>query len=113
MPAYHFTNGRIGTTLQTLVTADRPLVVTALIACNTATANRNFDLRHVPADEEATDDHAIYHLTVIRTDSTLFLETPIFLQIGDSLQAYASAVDSVTVHVYALDYESWVRRGAG
>ena len=113
MPAYHYTNGRVGTTLQTLVTADRSLVVTAIIACNTATSTRTFDLRHVPADETATDDHSIYHLYTIRNDSTLLHEVPLFLQAGDSLQAYASAADSVTVHVYALDYESWIRRGAG
>ena len=113
MPAYHYPNGRIGTTLETLVRADRPLVVTSIVVCNTDTSNRNFDLRHVPADEAATDDHSLFHLLVVRSNNSQTIELDLYLQTGDSLQAYGSAADVLAVHVYALDYETWLARRTG
>lgn len=113
MPGYRFSAGRVGTGLTTIVRAEAPLVVTSVVICNTDTSNRDVDLRHVPADEDASDDHAIFHLLVVRANTTQTLEVPIYLQVGDALQAYASTADVVAVHAYALDYDSYLEAGGG
>ena len=112
MPSYHYNNGMLGTAPTPLLVADRALVVTSLIVCNTSGGNLTYDLRHVPADQTASDDHAIYHLQTIRTNVTAITETPLFLQPGDSLEAYASAGNAVATHLYYLDYESWISGGS-
>lgn len=107
MPAYRSSKGRLLTTFQPICRADRQIVVVAMILCNTDTSNRTFQIQHVPADGETSDDHALFHDTQIRSKVTQILDTPIFMEAGDSIQALASVADKVAMNIYTQDYDSF------
>ena len=97
MPAYRASRGRLLTTSQTIHRAEREVVVVSMILCNTDTSNRTFQIQHVPADGDASDDHALFH------------DTPIFMETGDSITALASVADKVAMQLYYLDYDQYLR----
>tara|TARA_Y100000004_G_C8842698_1_gene381213 strand:- start:280 stop:531 length:252 start_codon:yes stop_codon:yes gene_type:complete len=80
-----------------------------MILCNTDTSNRTFQIQHVPADGDASDDHALFHDTQIRSKVTQIIDTPIFMETGDSITALASVADKVAMQLYYLDYDQYLR----
>lgn len=109
MPAYRSSKGRLLTTFQPILRADSQIVVVAMMLCNTDTSNRTFQIQHVPADDDTSDDHALFHDTQIRSKVTQIIETPIFMEAGDSIQALASVTDKIAMNIYSQDYESYLR----
>ncbi len=113
MPSNRYTKGRLAASLEEIFRADRESVVTAIVVCNTSSSNRTFEIQHVPADESASDDHCLFHDSIIRANVTTIIDTPVFLSPGDAIFAGASAAAAVAFSIYVLDYASYLNaRGA-
>ena len=110
MPAMRYTKGRLTAALQEVYRAERSSVVTGIYVVNTDTSVRTFDLQHVPADESTSLDHSLFYNNQIRAKTTQIIDTPIFLETGDTIHALASVTNVVALTLYVLDYASFLSR---
>ena len=109
MPGEHHSIGRLTADLTPILIATRRTVVKTLIVCNTDTANQTYDVLHVPADESSADDHALFFNTAIKSKHTQVVDTYIYLNVGDRIEALASTAAKISMSLYSIDYDSYVQ----
>jgi len=110
MPAHRFSNGFLTASISEVFRADKEMVVTAFVICNTSGSNRTYEIQHVPADESASDEHCLYHSQQVRTGINQTVETAIYLNPGDSIHAAASVGGDVAFSAYVMDYSSYISK---
>lgn len=110
MAAERYNHGFLTTSLRMIVRAeDRPMVVRSFWVCNTGGSNTTWNLQHVPADEDPSNEHSLIFETIMRSKITDRYESPIFLLPGDELHALAAVSNVVTLTFYLQPYDEWVR----
>ncbi len=109
MPGEHHSIGRLTADLTPILIASRRTVVKTLIVCNTDTSNQTYNLLHVPADESSADDHALFFNTAIKSKTTQAVDTYIYLNVGDRIEALASVAGKIAMSLYSIDYDSYVQ----
>ncbi len=104
--------GTLKTTAQTIfICANNESARVDLIWVSNATSsNHNFTLHHVQSQDVAAANNALQYQTIVRANISVQMDGPVYLRPGDSLQALASANDSINLHVYVAmvgaDYET-------
>ena len=107
---YRFSNGLLPAAAEEVVRVSHsPMVITSMWFANADTSKREVTVYHVPADQDVGDDHLLLHSLDVRIDSTVINDTPIYLEQGDSVWAFADVADKVAASFYAIPFHSWER----
>lgn len=110
MSADRYNHGFLTTTSKEIMRGrTETVVVTSMWFCNTSGSNSTFDLHHVPADEEDSNQFALFYNNVLRSKVTTVIDTPIFIRPGETLYAQAGAASAVTATLYVISYGDWLR----
>ncbi len=109
MPGEHHSIGRLTVDSTAIFIAKRASVVQTIVVCNTDSSNRTYSIQHVPADESSSDDHALFSGTILRSETTQVLDSIIYMDVGDRIEASASVAAKVALSLYCQDYDSYLR----
>ena len=80
--------------------ADRLVRVDSIIVCNVSSSQVNFRLWHTNPSESPGQPTALFYDMIVRPNSTMTLEVPIYMTSGDKLVGYASVASSLGISVF-------------
>lgn len=103
MTTKRYNIGRLGSASRTLVEAGETerIQIEQIWVCNTADANRDVTIAHVPAgDDSAEVNFYLWNEVIVRADTAQVIDAKIFLDPGDKITAFASVADSIVITMY-------------
>lgn len=67
---------------------------------NEDSSNRSIDLEHAPKDTASSGRFGLCHDLVVNSKTSQVVEGPIYMMPGDTLSAFASSANAISVHIY-------------
>tara|TARA_A100001515_G_scaffold136537_1_gene128385 strand:+ start:108 stop:449 length:342 start_codon:yes stop_codon:yes gene_type:complete len=105
---YRYNNGQLPAAANEVFRVSSvPMVVTSMWLCNTDTSKRTVSIYHIPSDEDVSDEHLLLDTFDVRPKTTTIVDTPFFLEQGDSVVAFADVADKVSASFYAIPFATW------